>query len=385
MTQGSAGGREETRAAAIQVAQAGGPEVMVLGETALPAPGPGQALLRVSAAGINFIDTYRRSGVYPMSHPYVPGTEGAGSVIAVGDGVDQVSVGDRVAWCDIPGSYASATVGDVDKLLPVPDGVTDQQAAAIPLQGLTAHYLATASYPIKAGDTVLIHAGAGGVGLLLTQIAKIKGAQVITTVSTKEKGDLSAQAGSDHVLVGYDGFTEKVRELTNGHGAQAVYDGVGKDTFDGSLAALARRGTMVLFGASSGQVPPLDPQRLNSGGSLSLTRPTLTDFIVTRAELTSRAVDVFGWVADGRLQVTVGATYALADAARAHEDLAARRTTGKVLLLLTALEVTDRRGSCTSRVTARRDPHDVGQVSPTYGWAQKPLDQAALAPASPIR
>ncbi len=318
---------------AIRIAEAGGPAVMKLGEQTVPSPGPGEALLGVSAAGVNFIDTYRRSGVYPMSHPYVPGVEGAGVVLAVGAGVDSVSAGDRVAWCDVPGSYAAATVASVDRLIPVPAGVTDEQAAALPLQGLTAHYLATDAYRIEAGDTVLVHAGAGGVGLLLTQIAKIKAARVITTVSTRRKGELSARAGADHVLVGYDDFAGQVRELTDGRGVRAVYDGVGRDTFDGSLAALGRRGTLVLFGGSSGQVPMFDPQRLNGGGSLLLTRPTLADFVVTRAELLGRASDVFGWLADGRLEVTIGGSYPLADAVTAHEDLAARRTAGKLLLL----------------------------------------------------
>ena len=322
-----------TSATAIQVSAAGGPEVLVPARIEIADPGPGEALLEVAAAGVNFIDIYRRSGVYPMSYPYVPGTEGAGRVLAVGDGVTSVAVGDRVAWSDVPQSYASATVGPADRLVPVPDGVDDRQAAALPLQGLTAHYLATASYPVAAGDTVLIHAGAGGVGLLLTQIARILGSRVITTVSTDDKAALSRAAGADEVLVGYQDFPRRVRELTGGAGVQAVYDGVGRDTFDGSLDSLARRGTLVLFGGSSGQVPPFDPQRLNRGGSLSLTRPTLGDFVVTRAELLERATDLFGWVADGRLTVRVGSTYPLADAGRAHDDLAGRRTTGKLLLL----------------------------------------------------
>jgi NADPH2:quinone reductase len=318
---------------AISVQQAGGPEVLQIADVELPDPGPGQALIKIAAAGVNFIDIYRRSGVYAMQHPYTPGMEGAGSVLAVGDGVTAVSVGDRVSWSDIPGSYAAQVVGDVDKLIPVPDAVDDLQAAAFPLQGLTAHYLATDSYAIKTGDTVLIHAGAGGAGLLLTQIAKIKGATVITTVSTPAKGDLSKKAGADHVLVGYDGFPARVKELTSGDGVQAVYDGVGKDTFDGSMDALARRGTMVLFGASSGPVPPVDPQRLNRGGSLYLTRPTLVDFTVTREEMLGRATEVLGWIAEGRLEVVVGGTYPLAEAGRAQDDLAARRTTGKLLLI----------------------------------------------------
>ena len=321
------------RTRAIRVAQAGGPEVLVPGEGPLPAPGPGEATVGISAAGVNFIDIYRRSGLYPMSFPYTPGIEGAGAVLAVGPDVTEVSVGDRVAWCDVAGSYAAATVGPVDKLIPVPDSVDDRQAAALPLQGITAHYLATDSYPIRPADTVLIHAGAGGAGLLLTQIAKIKGATVITTVSTDAKAALSAQAGADHVLVGYDGFAGLVRELTGGTGVQAVYDGVGRGTFEGSLDALARRGTMVLFGASSGPVPPMDPQRLNRGGSLSLTRPTMFDFVVTRDELLGRCADLFGWVSQGLLRVTVGASYPLEEAARAHRELAARETTGKLLLL----------------------------------------------------
>lgn len=322
-----------TTTSAIVVAQAGGPEVLEIGEVSLAAPGPGQVLLDISAAGVNFIDIYRRSGVYPMQFPHTPGSEGSGTVLAVGDEVSDVAVGDRVAWWDIPGSYAGAALGPADRLIPVPAAVPLEQAAALALQGLTAHYLATDSYRISAGDVVLIHAGAGGVGLLLTQIAKIKGATVITTVSTDAKSELSTGAGADHVLVGYDNFPERVRELTDGAGVHAVYDGVGKDTFDGSLLSLARRGTLVLFGGSSGQVPPLDPQRLNSGGSLTLTRPTLVDFVITRAELLARAADVFGWVADGRLRVAIGGRYPLADAATAQKDLAGRRTTGKLLLL----------------------------------------------------
>lgn len=320
-------------ATAIQVSAAGGPEVLVPARIEVPDPGPGEVLLEVAAAGVNFVDIYRRSGVYPMTYPYVPGNEGAGRVLAVGSEVAAVAVGDRVAWSDVPHSYASATIGAADRLIPVPDTIDDAQAAALPLQGLTAHYLATASYPIAAGDTVLIHAGAGGMGLLLTQIARILGARVITTVSTDDKAVLSRDAGADEVLVGYQDFPQRVRELTGGAGVQAVYDGVGRDTFDGSLASLARRGSMVLFGGSSGQVPPFDPQRLNAGGSLSLTRPTLADFVVTRAELLARAEDLFGWISDGRLRVRVGGSYPLGGAGQAHADLAARRTTGKLLLL----------------------------------------------------
>lgn len=322
-----------TQATAIRVAAAGGPEVLVAGPVQLPEPGPGEVLLEIAGAGVNFIDIYRRSGVYPVAHPYTPGTEGAGRVVAVGPDVRTAAVGDRVAWSDVPSCYATHTVGPADRLIPVPDGVDDLPAAALPLQGLTAHYLATACHPIAPGDTVLIHAGAGGLGLLLTQIARIRGARVITTVSTPAKAALSREAGAAEVLIGYRDVARQVRQLTDGDGVQAVYDGVGRDTFDGSLDSLARRGILVLFGGSSGQVPPFDPQRLNRGGSLSLTRPTLGDFVVTRAELLGRAADLFGWVADGRLRVRIGATYPLAEAARAHADLAARRTTGKLLLL----------------------------------------------------
>ncbi|MGI8591273.1 MAG: quinone oxidoreductase family protein [Nakamurella sp.] len=318
---------------AIRVTEIGGPEVLRVGEIDLPAPGSGQATVKVTAAGVNFIDIYRRSGVYPVPLPHIPGTEGAGVIDAVGEGVTDVAVGDRVAWSDVAGSYAGAVTAQADRLVPVPADVNDQQAAALPLQGMTAHYLAGDSYRIRPGDSVLIHAGAGGVGLLLTQIAKIRGARVITTVSTAAKAQLSEQAGADDVLIGYDDIPHRIRELTGGAGVQAVYDGVGKDTFDESLDSLARRGFLVLFGGSSGQVPPVDPQRLNRGGSLSLTRPTLADFVTTRAELLARAAELFEWVGQGRLTVHIGGTYPLPDAGRAHEDLAGRRTTGKLLLL----------------------------------------------------
>lgn len=318
---------------AIQIERTGGPEVLTPTDIEVPLPGPGQATIEIAAAGVNFIDIYQRQGVYQRQLPYVPGSEGAGRVTAVGQGVELVKVGDRVAWESVPGSYAAAVTGPVDRLVPVPDGVTDEQAAALPLQGATAHYLARDSYPIRPGDTVLIHAGAGGVGLLLTQIAKILGATVITTVSTAEKGELSRAAGADHVIVGYDDFATTVKDLTDGQGVAAVYDGVGKDTFEGSLASLRRRGHLVLFGGSSGQVPPFDLQRLNPLGSLSVTRPTLKDFAVTREELTGRTDELFGWIAAGKLSLRVGARYPLEQAAKAHEDLAARLTTGKVLLI----------------------------------------------------
>ncbi len=318
---------------AVRVDHTGGPEVLHYTEIDAGEPGPGQVAVQVAAAGVNFIDIYQRQGVYPVPLPMVPGSEGAGQVIALGADVSNVAVGDRVAWLQVPGSYAEEVVAPVDKLIPLPQTLSDEQAAALVLQGMTAQALVTDVYRIADGDTVLVHAGAGGVGLLLTQIAKIKGARVISTVSTQEKAALSRGAGADEVLVGYDDVPAKVRGLTDGRGVQAVYDGVGAATFDGSLASLAVRGTMVLFGGASGQVPPFDIQRLNSGGSLKLTRPTVGHFVGDRDEMMGRARDLFEWVAGGALHVRIGGRYPLAEAAKAQEDLAARRTTGKLLLL----------------------------------------------------
>lgn len=318
---------------AILVTELGGPDVLVPGTIETPTAGPGEVVVDIAAAGVNFRDVYERSGVYPKPVPHVPGAEGAGRVRQIGDGVHGIRVGDRVAWESIPGSYAQLAVGPADRLVPVPDAVSDEQAAAVMLQGLTAHYLAHDSYPIRDGDVVLVHAGAGGVGLLLTQIAKAKGALVITTVSTEDKAVLSTAAGADQVLIGYRDFDARVRDLTDGVGVAAVYDGVGKDTFDASLASIRRRGTMVLFGGSSGQVPLFDLQRLNRAGSLSITRPSLSDFVTTRGELLTRSADLFAWITQGRLAVRIGGSYPLAEARRAHEDLEARRTTGKLLLI----------------------------------------------------
>lgn len=318
---------------AIQVRGTGGPEVLEYVEIDAPEPASGEVAIQVGAAGVNFIDIYHRQGVYPLPLPFVPGREGAGRVIALGPDVSGVAVGDRVAWLQVPGSYAEVVVGPAAKLIPVPDAIPDEQAAALALQGLTAHSLATDAYRIESGDTVLIHAGAGGVGQLLTQIAKLKGARVITTVSTVDKAVQSRAAGADEVLVGYDGFASRTRDLTDSKGVSAVYDGVGKSTFDGSLDALRVRGTMVLFGGASGQVPPFDVQRLNKGGSLKLTRPNVDHFVTERDELLARARDIFDWIADGSLTIQIGGSYPLPDAGRAHEDLAGRRTTGKLLLL----------------------------------------------------
>lgn len=322
-------------AQAIQAMRAGGPEVLQFGEIPDPVPDAGQLLVKIAGAGVNFIDTYKRSGVYPMDFPHIPGAEGAGTVVALGDGVTSHRVGDRVAWHDTPGSYSTLTAVNATRALSVPDGVDDQTAAAIPLQGLTAQYLATSSFPAGPHTTALVHAGAGGVGLVLTQILKHLGARVITTVGTEEKAELSRGAGADDVFLygpGVD-IAETVRDLTSGRGVDVVYDGVGKDTFDASLASLATRGTLVLFGGASGQVPPFDLQRLNSAGSLTVTRPTLAHFALTRDELDSRADMLFDGLNAGWLNFRVGAAYPLADAAQAHRDLEGRKTTGKVVLL----------------------------------------------------
>jgi len=324
---------------AIIATAAGGPEVLQLTDVPDPRPEPGEVLVRVAAAGVNFIDTYRRSGVYTMPFPHVVGSEGAGEVVEVGADVTTVAVGDRVAWSSAPGSYAELVRVRVDDALVVPADVADDVAAALPLQGLTAHYLVTSTFPVAAGNDVLVHAAAGGVGLLLTQLASQRGARVIATVGSEEKERLARAAGAVDVIRyrELDDLTAdlpaRVRSLTDGRGVDVVYDSVGKDTFDASLASLARRGMLVLFGASSGPVPPVDPQRLNAAGSLFLTRPTLGDYTASRDELTWRATELFDAVRAGTLDVRVGATYPLADAADAHRALESRATTGKVLLL----------------------------------------------------
>ncbi|GAA2900903.1 quinone oxidoreductase [Streptosporangium fragile] len=316
---------------AIVVSATGGPEVLTYTDHPDPEVNPGEVLVDVAAAGVNFIDVYHRMGRYPLSLPFVPGEEGAGTVAAVGEDVQDVAVGDTVAWAQVPGGYAERAVVPASRLLRVPEGVAPETAAAVTLQGLTAHYLTHSTYEIKPGDDVLVHAAAGGMGLLLTQIAKLRGARVIGTVSTDEKETLARQAGADEVLR-YRGFADAVRDLT-GSGVHVVYDGVGAATFDGSLASLRPRGMMALYGQASGPVPPLDPQVLAQRGSLFLTRPSLGAYIATRDELAWRASDIFGWVASGRLKVHISHRYPLAEAARAHEDLEARRTTGKVLLI----------------------------------------------------
>ncbi|MFI6455872.1 quinone oxidoreductase family protein [Streptosporangium amethystogenes] len=317
---------------AIVVSATGGPEVLTyVDDHPDPEVNPGEVLVDVAASGVNFIDVYHRMGRYPLSLPFIPGEEGAGTVVAVGEDVHDVAVGDTVAWASVPRSYASRVTVPASKLLPVPEGVAPEVAAAITLQGLTAHYLTHSTYAVKAGDDVLVHAAAGGMGLLLTQIAKLRGARVIGTVSTEEKETLARQAGADEVLR-YHGFADAVRELT-GSGVHVVYDGVGAATFDESIAALRPRGMMALYGQASGPVPPVDPQILARNGSLFLTRPTLNAYIATRDELVWRASEIYGWVAEGRIRVHISNRYPLAEAARAHADLESRRTTGKVLLI----------------------------------------------------
>jgi NADPH2:quinone reductase len=317
---------------AIVVSELGEPEVLVAGEQKDPVAGPGQVVVDVAAAGINFIDIYHRSGVYGQECPYVPGKEGAGTVRAVGEGVTDFAPGDRVAWCDVSGSYAERVAVPVDDAVPVPDGIDLKVAAAAMLQGLTAHYLCHSTFKVQPGQVAVVHAAAGGVGLLLTQMIKSLGGTVVATTSSTAKALLAQQAGADYVTT-YDEFTKVTEAVTDGRGADVVFDGVGQATFDASLAALRRRGMMVLFGGSSGQVPPFNLQRLNSGGSLFVTRPTLAHYIADRAELLWRASDVFGAIAKGDLNVRIGAEHALSDAPRAHEDLAGRRTTGKIILV----------------------------------------------------
>ncbi|WP_026924937.1 quinone oxidoreductase family protein [Glycomyces arizonensis] len=317
---------------AIVVEQTGGPNVMRLLEGDDPGPRPGQVAVRVAAAGVNFIDTYHRSGAYQLPLPFTPGMEGGGAVVAVGEGVTEFKPGDEVAWAQVPGSYADIVVGREADFVPVPSRVSTATAAAAMLQGLTAQYLCNTVYPVREGDTVIVHAAAGGVGLLLTQIVKYKGGKVIGTVSTDAKAELARSNGCDHVLF-YEDFGAKARELTGGEGVAAVFDGVGKDTFEEGLSALRRRGTMALFGQSSGAVAKFDPQVLNAKGSLILTRPKLDDFIATREEYLERAADVFGMIEDDNLLIRVGESFRLDEAAEAHRALESRKSTGKLLLI----------------------------------------------------
>ena len=322
---------------AIQAAHPGGPDVLDVVDVPAPVPGPADVLVDVGVAGVNFIDTYRRSGVYPQPFPHVPGVEGAGVVREVGADVTDVAVGDRVAWFDAPGSYAEQVVVPAGRTLAVPTDVDLPTAAALALQGLTAHYLVTSSFAVGPGHDVLVHAAAGGVGLLLTQLAVARGARVVATVSSEEKAALAREAGAADV-VRYDLLDDLTAELPRlvralaPDGVAAVYDGVGRTTFDASLACLAVRGTLVLYGGASGQVPPFDLQRLNDGGSLFVTRPTLAHHVRTRGELLERSDELFRLAGVGALHARIGLTLPLEDAAAAHAALEGRRTTGKVLL-----------------------------------------------------
>jgi NADPH2:quinone reductase len=321
---------------AIRVNAPGGIEALRLEDLPLPVAAAGQAVVKIAAAGVNFMDVYQRTGQYktPLPFPLTLGQEAAGVVTAVGPGVTDVRVGDRVAYTGVQGAYAEYAAVPADRLVALPDGVSPQQGAAAMLQGITAHYLTTSTYPLKAGDTCLVHAAAGGLGLLLVQIAKRRGARVIGTVSTKEKAALARDAGADEVIPYTErDFEAEVRRLTDGAGVQVVYDSVGKTTFDKGLNVLARRGMMVLCGQSSGAVGPFDPQLLNQKGSLFLTRPTIAHYIATRSELVARAADVLGWVRAGSLKVRIGLELPLAQAAEAHRRLEGRLTTGKVLLI----------------------------------------------------
>jgi len=315
----------------VTVTRHGGPEVLDLVEGPEPTPGHGEVLVRVSAVGVNYIDTYFREGAYATELPYTPGSEGAGVVEALGPGARGLAVGDRVAWCQVPGSYAEYVAGPVERFVPVEAGIDDHVAASVLLQGLTAHYLVTDTHRARPGDPVLVTAGAGGVGQLLVQLAVERGFRVVTTTSTPEKAAVCRALGAEHVLSYDEATPDRVRELTGG-GVATVFDGVGRDTFDAGLASLRPRGSMVLFGAASGPVPPIDPQRLNSAGSLFLTRPTLAHYIATTEEFRERSDEVLGAVADGSLRLTVGATFPLSRAADAHRALESRGTTGSVTL-----------------------------------------------------
>ena len=320
---------------AIEVAELGGPEVLGYVETAIPSPGPGEALIKADAVGVNFVDTYFRTGMYPHPLPFILGGEVCGTVEAVGDDVSTVQVGDRVASADAVGAYAEYSVAPSFLVAHVPDAIASEIAAASLLKGLTAHLLIKSVYSVTQGDTVLVHAGAGGVGLILTQWATSLGARVITTASTPHKAELSRRAGAVEVLdypTDPTAFGAKIRALSGGQGVAAVYDGVGKTTFDASLASLAVRGTLALFGAASGAVPPVDPQRLNAAGSVYLTRPLRTHFVRTYDEFSWRANELFSAVADGRISVTVGERYSLKEAAQAHRDLEGRKTHGSTVL-----------------------------------------------------
>jgi NADPH2:quinone reductase len=319
---------------AIQIEKVGGPEVLRVVDLPIPQPKPTEAVVKISASGVNFIDTYHREGRYKVPLPFILGQEGAGVVTQVGSDVKSIKPGDHVAWTSIPGSYAEYVAVAAERLVPVPDRVSDQQAAAAMLQGMTAHYLSHDTYPLKRGETAFIHAAAGGVGQLLTQMAHNIGARVIGTVSTEEKAMLARETGAEEVILySQVDFEIETKRLMNGKGVHVVYDGVGKDTFEKGLNVLRPRGYMVLFGGASGPVPPLDPIVLMTKGSLFVTRPTIVHYIATTEELRARAGAVFGMIAEGKLKLRIEHTYKLEDAARAHMELEGRKTTGKLLLI----------------------------------------------------
>jgi NADPH2:quinone reductase len=319
---------------AIRVQSPGGPEVLKYEEVSEPKPAPGQALVRLHAIGVNFIDVYHRTGLYKLPLPFTPGMEGAGVVESVGEGVTEVQLGDRVAYAMAVGAYAELAVVPSWQLVKIPATMDFSSAAAATLQGMTAHYLTHSTYTIQRGDTILVHAAAGGAGLLIAQMAKRRGARVIGTVSTEEKARLARSAGVDEVILYTEAdFESEVKRLTEGKGLPVVYDSVGKTTYEKSLNCLRPRGMMVLFGQSSGAVPPIDPGILAAKGSLYLTRPSLSHYSATREELLSRADDVIGWVSKGELKLRIEKTFALSDAAEAHRELESRRTTGKLLII----------------------------------------------------
>jgi NADPH2:quinone reductase len=320
---------------AIRVNEHGGPEVLSYEDVPDPEPGPGEARVRLAASGVNFTDVYQRTGLYPRETPFTLGQEGAGEVDAVGEGVEDLSVGDYVAFASVPGAYAEYAVAPAEELVPFNVTLVEARlAAAVILQGMTAHYLTHSTFPLEEGHMALVHAAAGGVGLLLVQMAKMRGATVIGTVGNEEKAKLAKGAGADEVIIYTEqDFVEETRRITGGEGVDVVYDSVGKDTFDGSLDCLRPRGYMVLFGASSGPVPPVDLQILNQKGGLFVTRPSLVQYTATREELMWRAESLFSWIGQGNLDVRIGGTYSLSDAAQAHRDLEGRKTTGKLLLI----------------------------------------------------
>ena len=318
----------------VRVHKYGGPEVLTLEEIPVPEPKAGEARVKIAAIGVNYIDIYQRTGLYPLQTPFTLGMEGAGVVDAIGEGVTEVKKGDRVAYAMILGSYAEYAIVPASKLAPLPSNLDAKSGAALMLQGMTAHYLAHSTCPLTKDDTALIHAAAGGVGLLLVQIAKQRGALVIGTVSTEAKAQLARDAGADHVILyTQTDFLAEVKRITDGKGVHVVYDSVGQTTFDKGLDCLRPRGTMVLFGQSSGPVAPFDPGKLAAKGSLFLTRPTLAHYTLARAELLQRAGDLFNWTASGELKLRIEKTFPLAEAAEAHRQLAGRQTTGKLILL----------------------------------------------------